>query len=86
MKVRDETAKTPSEVHGAKNNEVRDATVKERHVCARARDGERPVSCTSVDAVESVRRRCLARGAQEAETYLKQYVETARGEPAHLAV
>ena len=33
-----------SEVHGAKNNEVRDATGKERHVCARARDGERPVS------------------------------------------
>ena len=35
---------TNDEVHDAKNNEVRDATKKERHVCARARDGERPVS------------------------------------------
>jgi hypothetical protein len=33
-----------SHVHGARNNAVRDATKKERHVCARARDGERPVS------------------------------------------
>ena len=29
------------EVHGAKNNEVRDATAKERHVCARARGPRR---------------------------------------------
>ena len=45
---------SPSEVHGAKTNEVcdatkRDATKTERHVCARARDGERPVSYESVD-------------------------------------
>jgi hypothetical protein len=33
-----------SQVHNVKSNEVRDATKKERHVCARARDGERPVS------------------------------------------
>ena len=32
MGVRDETAETPSEVHGAKNNE--------RHVCGRRRVGE----------------------------------------------
>jgi hypothetical protein len=34
------------EVHGAKNNEVRGATKKDRHVGARARDGKRPVSST----------------------------------------
>ena len=39
---------------GSSNNEVRDATNKERHVCARARDGERPVSSSLVDAGESV--------------------------------
>jgi hypothetical protein len=44
MTVRREIAEALSEGHGAKNNEVRDATKKERHVCARARDGERPVS------------------------------------------
>jgi hypothetical protein len=33
-----------NEAHGAKNNEVRDATKKERHVCARARGGEPAVS------------------------------------------
>jgi hypothetical protein len=32
------------EVHGAKNNEVREATKKSPQACARARDGERPVS------------------------------------------
>jgi bifunctional DNA-binding transcriptional regulator/antitoxin component of YhaV-PrlF toxin-antitoxin module len=37
-------ARIRRKVHGAKNNEVRDATKKERHVCARARVGERPVS------------------------------------------
>ena len=36
MRVRDETAETPCEVRNARNNE--------RYVCARARDGERPLS------------------------------------------
>jgi hypothetical protein len=36
MAVRDETAKTPCEVHGAKDNE--------RHVCGRRRVGEPAVS------------------------------------------
>jgi hypothetical protein len=36
-----------SKVHGVKDNEVRDATKKERHVCARARVGGRPVSFQS---------------------------------------
>jgi len=36
MTVRGETAKTPCEVHGAKNNE--------RHGCGRRRDGEPAVS------------------------------------------
>jgi hypothetical protein len=31
-------------VRDAKNNEVRDATKKKRHACARAQGGERPVS------------------------------------------
>jgi len=44
MTVRGEIAQSRGEVHGAKNNEVRDATSKERHACARARAGERPVS------------------------------------------
>ena len=44
MTVRHEMTESCGEVHGAKNNEVRDATKKERHVCARVGDGERPVS------------------------------------------
>ena len=55
MAVRDEIAESRREVHGVKTNEVRDAT-KKRHVCARARDGERPVSSSLVDAGESVSR------------------------------
>ena len=44
MKVHDETAETPCEVRDAKNNEAHGAMKKERHVCARRRVGERPVS------------------------------------------
>lgn len=51
-----------NEVHDAKNNEGRDATKKERHACARARDGERPVSLTFVDARETVRGPCAVSG------------------------
>ena len=65
MGVRDETAETPCEVHGAKNNEVREATKKSPHACARARDGERPAS--------------YARGREGG--ILKQDVDRRSGEP-----
>jgi hypothetical protein len=58
MTVRDETAETPSEVHGAKNNEVRETMNKSSLVCARAR-GPRIRRGTFVDATESVRWQCL---------------------------
>jgi hypothetical protein len=52
MRVREESTETLGEVHGAKNNEVRETTNKSSQACARARVGDRPVSGILVDAGE----------------------------------
>jgi hypothetical protein len=50
MRVREESTETLGEVHGAKNNEVRETTNKSSQACARARVGDR--SRIFVDAGE----------------------------------